>query len=375
MNPLPGLNLAESQPLPSPAEIAAALPATPAQVEFVARSRNALRQAMLGLDPRLVVVVGPCSIHDVEAGRDYARRLARLAHDLGDRLLIVMRAYCEKPRTSRGWPGLIHDPALDASGDVPQGLRLARGFLRDLLDLGLPTATEFLDPLVPHYLADLVCWAAIGARTSESQPHRQLASGLAMPVGFKNSTDGRFQTAVNAIQSARHSHTLMGILPDGRPGAFRTAGNAHGHIVLRGGSLGPNFTAPHIAAVEAVLQREGLPRAIMVDCSHDNSARCPDSQPDILTDVLLQINSGTRSIFGVMLESNLLGGSQTLDVPRAQLRRGVSITDPCLDWMLTEHCLREAHAMLAPRFGRTSGTARPFPSSSTARPFPIAIAR
>ncbi len=362
MNRPPGLNLTESRPLPTPAELAATLPRTATHSERVNTHRNAIRQTMLGLDPRLVVIVGPCSIHDVEAGREYASRLARLARELDDRLLIVMRTYFEKPRTALGWPGLIHDPELDASGDVARGLHLARALLRDVVDLGLPTATEFLDPIVPHYLADLVCWAAIGARTSESQPHRQLASGLAMPVGFKNSTDGRFQTAVNAIKAARRPHILLGVLPDGRPGAFQTQGNAHCHIVLRGGALGPNYNASHVATVESILTRENLPRSIMVDCSHDNSSRQPDYQPDILADVLLQLNSGTRSLFGVMLESNLLAGSQPLRLPRSQLRPGLSITDPCLDWHVTEHCLREAHAMLAPRFApRTSPVLPPLP--------------
>lgn len=353
--------MSETRPLPTPAELAHALPTTAAQAGVVHAARNTIRQIMLGFDPRLLVVVGPCSIHDPDAARDYAGRLAALAAELDDRIVVVLRAYFEKPRTALGWPGLIHDPALDASGDVAQGLHLARGLLRDVLDLGLPTATEFLDPIVPHYLADLVCWSAIGARTSESQPHRQLASGLAMPVGFKNSTDGRFQTSINAIHAARRPHTLVGLTADGRPGAFRTAGNPHCHIVLRGGSLGPNFSAPHVAAVENILGRENLPRSIMIDCSHDNSSRRHDSQPEVLADVLQQIDRGSRSIFGVMLESNLFAGNQPLQLPRTLLRRGVSITDACMDWETTEYCLRETYRQLARRLGVKSATARPFP--------------
>jgi 3-deoxy-7-phosphoheptulonate synthase len=350
VNQNPGLNLTAARPLPSPSELHHEFPATPAQAEFVHDSRNAIRRIMLGLDRRLVVVVGPCSIHDVNAGYDYASRLAVLARELDDRLLIVMRAYFEKPRTALGWPGLVFDPSLDESGDVARGLRLARHFLSATLDLELPTGTEFLDPLVPHYLADVVCWAAIGARTAESQPHRQLASGLAMPVGFKNGTDGRFQSAVNAINAARRAHTLVGLSPDGRASSFGTRGNPDGHIVLRGGATGPNFSSMHVSAVEAALTRENLPRAIMVDCSHDNSGRRPEQQTQVLHDVLGQIGDGNRSIFGVMLESNLGGGRQPIVNAEGKLRYGVSVTDGCLDWSTTEACLRNAHASLAGRF-------------------------
>lgn len=310
---------------------------------------------MLGLDHRLVAVVGPCSIHDVDAGYEYAARLAALARELDDRLFIVMRAFFEKPRTALGWPGLVFDPTLDESGDVARGLRLAREFLGDLLDLRLPPATEFLNPLVPHYLADLVCWAAIGARTTESQPHRQLASALAMPVGFKNGIDGRLQAAINSVNAARSPHTLVGLLPDGRAGTFRSSGNPDAHIVLRGGVTGPNFSAMHVNAAETLLTRENLPRAVMVDCSHDNSGRRAEQQTQVLRDVLAQIAEGNQSIFGVMLESNLVAGRQPIAPTPAKLRRGVSVTDSCLDWSTTEACLREAHAALAPRFaGRGS---------------------
>jgi 3-deoxy-7-phosphoheptulonate synthase len=345
------LNVLACRPLPAPAELLADLPKTGQQTELICRSRQTIRAVLAGDDPRILVVVGPCSIHDVAAGREYGQRLAALAGELSDRLVIVIRAYFEKPRTSLGWQGLILDPDLDGSGDIALGLRLARRFLRDMLDLGLPTATEFLDPISPQYLADLVCWAAIGARTAESQMHRQLASGLSMPLGFKNGTEGTLQSAVNAIKAAGQVQDFLGISADGRAAAVRTRGNPDCHIVLRGGTGGPNYSAAHLAAAESLLDRTGLPRSIMVDCNHDNSRRQPERQPEVLAKVVGQILAGNRSIIGVMIESNLLGGCQPLVQPSGKLRYGVSITDGCLDWAGTERCLRETHAALAPRFG------------------------
>lgn len=344
------LNILECQPLPAPAELLDALPITGAQATLVGRSRRIIHQILTGRDPRLLAVVGPCSIHDVEAGREYGRRLAALASELDDRFVIVMRAYFEKPRTSVGWGGLILDPHLDGSGDIAAGLRLARRFLREMLDLGLPTATEFLDPISPQYIADLVCWAAIGARTAESQMHRQLASGLSMPLGFKNGTEGTVQNAVNAIKAAGQMQAFLGISADGRAAAVRTCGNPDCHVVLRGGAGGPNYSPAHLAEVESILGQAGLSRAIMVDCNHDNSGRDPGRQPEVLADVVAQILAGDRAIIGIMIESNLFGGSQPLVLPAARLRYGVSVTDSCLDWTATERCLREAHAALAPRF-------------------------
>jgi 3-deoxy-7-phosphoheptulonate synthase len=344
-----GRNVLDCRPLPAPAELVAAMPRTRSQSRLVSRSRRAIRSILAGEDPRLLVVVGPCSIHDIEAGMDYGRRLAALARDVEDRLLIVMRAYFEKPRTSVGWQGLILDPDLDGSGDIAKGLRLARGFLQETLDLGLPTATEFLDPISPQFIADLVCWAAIGARTSESQMHRQLASGLSMPLGFKNGTDGSIQNAVNAIKAAGQVQSFLGISTDGRAAAVRTRGNADCHIVLRGGASGPNYSAAHLSEVESRLDAAGLRRAIMIDCNHDNSGRRPERQPEILENVVAHIVSGNRSIVGIMVESNLLSGRQPLARSLRKMRYGVSITDGCLDWLSTERCLREAHAALAPR--------------------------
>ena len=343
-------NVMACQPLPAPTELLAALPMTRAQAALVCLSRQIIRDILAGDDPRLLAVVGPCSIHDVDAGREYGERLAALARELGDRLVLVMRAYFEKPRTTVGWPGLIFDPGLDGSGDIAQGLRLARRFLREMLDLGLPTATEFLDPISPQYIADLVCWAAMGARTTESQLHRQLASGLSMPLGFKNGTEGTMQGAVNAIQAAGQSHAFLGISADGRAAVMRTCGNPDCHIVLRGGVSGPNYSAAHLAATEAMLDQAGLPRAILVDCNHDNSGRQPERQPEVMAAIVRQILNGNRSIVGLMVESNLLGGRQTLVQPPGKLRYGVSITDGCLDWETTERCLRETHAAIAPRF-------------------------
>lgn len=344
----------ECRRLPAPAELLASFPRTRRQASLVIRSRRAVQGILSGTDRRLLVVVGPCSIHDVVAGMEYARRLSALARELSDRLIIVMRAYFEKPRTSVGWQGLILDPDLDGSGDIAKGLRMARRFLRDALDLGLPTATEFLDPISPQYLSDLVCWAAVGARTTESQMHRQLASGLSMPIGFKNGTDGSVESAVHAIEAARQAQSFLGISADGRAAAVRTRGNRDCHIVLRGGASGPNYSPEQLAAVESKLDEAGLRRAIMVDCNHDNSGRRPERQPEILDEVVARILAGNRSIVGVMLESNLLSGAQPLVRPASGLRYGISITDACLDWHATERCLGDAHGALAPRFDTAS---------------------
>ncbi|ACB75502.1 3-deoxy-7-phosphoheptulonate synthase [Opitutus terrae] len=346
----PDLNVAAISPLPAPAELLATLPRTPAQADFVAHSRQTLREILFGDDPRLLAIVGPCSIHDVAAAREYARRLADLAYELDDRIVIVMRAYFEKPRTVGGWKGLLLDPHLDGSGDIARGLQLARGLLRDILDLGLPTATEFLDPVSPQYLADLVCWTAVGARTAESQPHRQLASALPMPIGFKNSTDGNLRNAVHGIKAAAQRHTYFGLTADGRSAAIHTRGNPDCHLVLRGGSAGPNYSAEHLVEADVLLAKAGLHRTIMVDCSHDNSGRVPERQPRILADVTRQILAGRTALRGVMLESNLFAGNQPHPPPTGPLRYGVSITDACMDWSMTQQCLRAAYRSLAPRF-------------------------
>ncbi len=341
------LNVLETRALPSPAALLAEFPKTEAQGGFVARAREDIHRLIFTDDKRFLLVVGPCSIHDIEAGRDYARRLAGLAREVSDRVAIVMRVYFEKPRTTVGWKGLIMDPHLDGSNDIAAGLRLARGFLRDVLDLGLPTATELLDPITPQYIADLVCWSAIGARTAESQTHRQMASGLSMPLGFKNGTDGSIQTAINAIKAAAQPQTFLGINLDGAASAVVTRGNSSCHVVLRGGSAGPNYSAAHVAQAEDLLVRAGLPKAILVDCSHDNSAKQAERQMEVMRALLAQIAAGNTSIMGAMIESNLSAGSQPFPQPRARLRYGVSITDPCISWPETESLVREIRAALS----------------------------
>ena len=345
------INVVETRALPSPGALLTELPKTEAQAEFVTHARREIHRLIFTDDKRFLLIVGPCSIHDLAAGRDYAHRLAALAREVSDRVMIVMRVYFEKPRTTVGWKGLIMDPHLDGSHDIAAGLRVARSFLREVLDLGLPTATELLDPITPQYIADLICWSAIGARTAESQTHRQLASGLSMPLGFKNGTDGSIQTAINAIKAAAHPQTFLGIHPvDGTASAIVTRGNPDCHVVLRGGTTGPNFSAGHIAQTEELLAKASLPKAILVDCSHDNSAKKPELQPDVLRALLAQITAGNASIMGAMLESNLAAGSQPFPQPREKLRYGVSITDGCIDWPTTEKLVRELHATLAPRF-------------------------
>lgn len=344
------LNVVETRLLPSPAALLAELPKTEAQAEFVTTAREVIQRLIFTADRRFLLIVGPCSIHDLEAGRDYARRLAALAAEVSDRVVIVMRVYFEKPRTTVGWKGLVMDPHLDGSHDIPGGLRLARTFLREVLDLGLPTATELLDPITPQYIADLVCWSAIGARTTESQTHRQMASGLSMPLGFKNGTDGTLKAALNAIQAAAQPQTFLGINLDGASAVVVTRGNPNCHLVLRGGASGPNYSPSHIIETEQKLARAGLAPAILVDCSHDNSAKKPELQPDVLRALLDQIAGGNRSIMGAMLESNLHAGSQPFPQPKDALRYGVSITDGCIDWPTTEALVREVHAALAPRF-------------------------
>jgi 3-deoxy-7-phosphoheptulonate synthase len=344
------INVVETRPLPSPATLLAEIPKTDVQAGFVTRTRRDIHRVIFTDDRRLVLIVGPCSIHDVDAGREYARRLAGLAREVSDRVMIVMRVYFEKPRTTVGWKGLIMDPHLDGSHDIAAGLRIARGFLRDVIDLGLPTATELLDPVTPQYIADLVCWSAIGARTAESQTHRQMASGLSMPIGFKNGTDGSVQTAINGIKAASQPQTFLGINLEGAASAVVTAGNPNCHIVLRGGAQGPNFSPSHIAETERLLLAAGLIKSIMVDCSHDNSAKKPEHQPEVMRSLLAQIAAGNSSIMGAMIESNLLAGSQPLVTPATKLKRGVSITDGCIGWETTEALVREVHSALASRF-------------------------
>lgn len=327
--------------LPSPAEMLAEIPRTDAHADLVTKSRGDIARILSGEDRRFLLIVGPCSIHDLAAGRDYARRLSKLAAEVRDRILIVMRVYFEKPRTSVGWKGLIMDPHLDGTNDIPTGLRLARTFLRDVLDLGLPTATEMLDPITPQYIADLVSWSAIGARTTESQTHRQMASGLSMPVGFKNLTSGAITPAVNAINAAMARQTFLGIHETGRASVVVTEGNPDCHVILRGGDGGPNYTADYVAKTLAELQKHGLPRVVMIDASHANCGKKAAQMPDTFRAIVEQRKTES-GIIGAMLESNLVAGAQSLDDNKDALEYGKSITDQCIDWPTTEALVREA---------------------------------
>jgi 3-deoxy-7-phosphoheptulonate synthase len=349
---LQNINVGSSELLATPEDVKRELPLEGSGEEFVFRSRLALQRILDLADPRLFVVVGPCSIHDPVAARDYAARLHRLAPDLTATMFVIMRVYFEKPRTTIGWKGLINDPDMDDSFQIEKGIRIARDLLLVLANLGLPAATEALDPIMPQYLSELVTWTAIGARTTESQTHREMASGLSTPVGFKNGTDGSLAVAINALQSARHPHHFLGITQRGQSAVFHTTGNRYGHIVLRGGGGRPNYDAESVVHAERELARAGLPQSIMVDCSHGNSNKEPARQIVVAENVVDQILAGNRSIVGLMLESNLEAGSQSIPADRSQLRYGVSVTDPCIDWTTTERLLRSLDARLrsAPRF-------------------------
>ena len=327
-----------AQPLPSPAVLRQRLPLSDALAARVHADRNAIRAVLDGRDPRLLVVVGPCSLHDPVAALEYAERLAALAPELSDQLLLVMRAYVEKPRTTVGWKGLLYDPHLDGRGDMAEGLRLSRRLMLDILEAGLPLATELLQPMAASYFDDLLGWAAIGARTSESQIHRELVSGLDVPVGFKNGTDGSLTIACDAMRSAAHPHRHFGIDALGHPALLETHGNPDTHLVLRGGHRGPNHDAASVAQARAALAKQGIAARLVVDCSHANSGKDPLRQPAVLAEVIEQRLAGDVSLRGVMLESNLFDGCQPLS---GELRYGVSITDGCLGWTGTERLLRE----------------------------------
>ena len=324
-------------PLATPQELFDELALDEPRTETLLDGRAAAHAILEGSDDRLLVVVGPCSVHDVQATREYAGRLAVAAAERADALLVAMRVYFEKPRTTIGWKGLINDPHLDGTGDVNTGLRMARELLLDILGLGLPIGCEFLDPITPQYISDLVSWGAIGARTTESQIHRQLGSGLSMPVGFKNRTDGNVQVAVDAVRAAAVSHAFAGIDVDGRSAILHTRGNQDCHIILRGGQDGPNYGSDDVAAAVALLRQAGLPERLMIDVSHDNSGKQPERQPEVAAAVAAQLARGERAIIGVMLESFLVGGRQEIDPagPHGQLTYGQSITDGCIDWDTT----------------------------------------
>lgn len=343
------INITSKTLLPSPLELCEEIEKTPAAEKFVAESREAINEIIFGNDRRLLVVVGPCSIHDLNAGREYAQKLAKLADELKDRMLLVMRVYFEKPRTTVGWKGLIMDPKLDGTSDIPEGLRIARRFLKEVIDLGMPTATELLDPITPQYIADLVCWSAIGARTTESQTHRQMASGLSMPLGFKNGTDGGLSVAINAIKAASQPQTFLGVDNQGQANALTTSGNPSCHIVLRGGSKGPNYGADDVSEAREKLAAAGLTPAIMTDCSHANSSKDPAKQPVVFEEIVRQ-SLNDKSVIGAMIESNLNAGNQSFPQAVEALEYGVSITDGCIDWETTESILRKGYEDLAPLF-------------------------
>jgi 3-deoxy-7-phosphoheptulonate synthase len=343
------INITSKTLLPAPLALCEEIQKTDAADKFVAESRDAINEIIFGKDRRLLVVIGPCSIHDLQAGREYAEKLAALAKEVDDRMLVVMRVYFEKPRTTVGWKGLIMDPKLDGTSDIPEGLRIARRFLLDIIELGLPTATELLDPITPQYIADLISWSAIGARTTESQTHRQMASGLSMPLGFKNGTDGGLAVAINAIKAASQPQTFLGIDNQGQANALTTKGNPHCHIVLRGGSHGTNYGADDVAQAREKLAAASLIPAIMTDCSHANSSKDPSRQPEVFAEIVRQ-SLIDPSVIGAMVESNLNFGNQPFPQPVADLKYGVSITDGCIDWETTETMLRKAHADLAPLF-------------------------
>ena len=345
-NAIENINVGNFEPMPSPKEILARIPLSRQAAQTVIHGRKALRDILDRRDPRLFVVVGPCSIHDPVAGIDYARRLKALADELDDTLLLIMRVYFQKPRTTTGWKGFINDPYMDDSFCIDKGMEKARAFLHEIAELGLPTATEALDPISPQYLGDLIAWTAIGARTSESQTHREMASGLSTPVGFKNATNGDIGIAVNAILSASRQHSFLGINSEGHTAIVRTRGNHYAHLVLRGGDDRPNYDTVSVRIAEEALTKAGLPANLVVDCSHANSYKDHKLQPFVLSDIVNQIHYGNHSLVGVMIESNLIAGNQPIPKDRSQLKYGCSITDACVDWATTEHMLHEAAAQL-----------------------------
>ncbi|KJF93430.1 phospho-2-dehydro-3-deoxyheptonate aldolase [Photobacterium angustum] len=344
---LNNVHIEDESVLITPAKLKQDLSASKQALSFVEQSRQTIADIIHKRDHRLLVVCGPCSIHDVEQAKNYGQKLKQLAEELSDQLYIVMRVYFEKPRTTVGWKGLINDPYIDGSFAVEEGLHIGRQLLVDLVEDGIPLATEALDPISPQYLGDLFSWAAIGARTTESQTHREMASGLSMPVGFKNGTDGSLATAINAMQAAASGHKFMGINPDGQVALLNTEGNPDGHVILRGGKH-TNYDSVSVRECENEMVGSGLSPALMVDCSHANSRKDYRRQPLVAEDVIHQIREGNQSIIGLMIESHLDEGNQSADLPRDEMKYGVSITDACISWDTTEKLLRQAHKELVP---------------------------
>ncbi|TVP88839.1 MAG: 3-deoxy-7-phosphoheptulonate synthase [Pseudomonadaceae bacterium] len=344
--PIDDLNIASNEVLITPAQLKAKIPLSEAAERTVTESRQVIRDILDGKDHRLFIVIGPCSIHDLDAAMDYAKRLKELAAEVQDTLYLVMRVYFEKPRTTVGWKGLINDPYLDDSFKIEDGLHIGRQLLRDLAELGLPTATEALDPISPQYLQDLIAWSAIGARTTESQTHREMSSGLSSAVGFKNGTDGGLTVAINALQSVSNPHRFLGINQDGQVSIVTTKGNQYGHVVLRGGSGKPNYDSVSVALCEQELAKAKVKANIMVDCSHANSNKDPGLQPLVMDNVANQILEGNTSIIGLMVESHIGWGNQSIPKDLKDLQYGVSITDACIDWDTTVKSIRSMHAKI-----------------------------
>ncbi len=344
-HPLHNVNVHQSTILKTPKEIKRDLPLTAELVDFVLQARHQVENILKSQDNRLFIVTGPCSIHDEKAALEYAEKLKALAERVADKLFLIMRVYFEKPRTTVGWKGFINDPYLDDSFAIEEGLYKARTLLRNLAAMQLPTATEALDPITPQYLSDLITWSAIGARTTESQTHREMTSGLSMPVGIKNGTDGSLQVAINALKSIESPHAFLGINQQGQVAVIQTRGNSSGHIVLRGGQQ-PNYDSVNIALCEQALTNAQLQHNIVVDCSHGNSRKNHDLQPLVMHDCIHQILEGNQSIKGLMLESHLHAGNQNVPTDRSQLKYGVSITDACMDWETTEKCILDAYGKL-----------------------------
>jgi 3-deoxy-7-phosphoheptulonate synthase len=341
------LRIVSSVPLVAPHKLKAEFPMTDAANQTVVESRGVVENIISKKDPRVLAIVGPCSIHDPIAALDYARRLGELRRRIEDRVYVIMRVYFEKPRTALGWRGLIYDPTLDGSGDIPRGLREARKLLLEITSMGLPAGSEILDSIVPQYITDLISWASIGARTTESQHHREMASGLSMPVGFKNGTDGSLDSAINAMTSCLHPHNFIGIDGDGLTSILRTTGNGAVHLILRGGKSGPNYYEENVEKAEEMLLKAGLPVSIVVDCSHANSGKRHGRQERVFQSFIDQRTRGKDSLIGFMLESNLFEGSQEIPRRIEDLKYGVSITDECIGWKETEEILLEAWKDLA----------------------------
>ncbi len=341
------LNVDSNTALMTPAELKSQLPLTETASQTVSSARQVVRDILNGKDHRLFVVVGPCSIHDVDAAYEYAKRLKELASKVSDNLFLIMRVYFEKPRTTIGWKGLINDPYLDDSFKLEDGLKIGRQLLLNLAEQGIPTATEALDPITPQYLQDLISWSAIGARTTESQTHREMASGLSSAVGFKNGTDGGLEVAINALQSVANPHRFLGINQKGEVSLVKTKGNAYGHVVLRGGNGKPNYDSVNVALCEQALNKANIQPNIMIDCSHANSNKDPALQPLVLENIANQIADGNQSIVGLMIESNLNWGAQSIPNDLSELKYGVSVTDACIDWDTTEQAILKLNQKLS----------------------------